>query len=114
MVKDFTVPPAFGWQTKEYNAQSYYKLNGSSQKGAKTDQRWSNFGKVVEYVPGIGALPAALRVFFTIANQDKKCKKNHFLRAFVVIVGAGPLLFLVDLVTTIGRYAHDRCKSKPA
>lgn len=116
-MRNFSVPPAFGWQTAKMNADDYYEKNigiGSKNvnKKAKHKHRLSNFVKVLGYVPALGTLIGVGRIISVIRHRkDSKGKLNQTLRAGVEISGLGPVLFIVDLGKHIFRH-HSLNKNK--
>lgn len=113
-MRDFHFPPAFGWQTKEMNADTYYKnlIKDDKKKaeGAKNDYKLSNVAKIIGYVPGLGLGVGVGRIISVIKHKKDDNKNNHVARAIAEIFGMGPLLFLIDLA----KHGMRSFKAKPA
>lgn len=109
MSRNFTVPPAFGWQTSSSRAKTYYEAKVSEKskdkvKDASSAHLWSNAAKVAGYAPGLGLAVGVGRLASVIVNRkDAKGKAGQVARAIGEIFAMGPLLFLADLVKHISR-----------
>ena len=104
MIRILSKEPAFGWESKNCNAD---EISGDQYL-------MRNMIKLASYLPGISVIVGIVNLIFCIANPEFRPPLRHIPRAFMSIAQMGPALFIIDAITTIGRQFLLQIESKNA
>ncbi len=103
-------PPAFGFETENVNAMSFYKKNQPEQSCIERISQ-VNRSKGLAYIPLVGTILGGIRVHHACTNSTANFpnRANHIVRGVMEVCCLGILLALIDLVVTAYRECRARC-----